>query len=284
MKKSFYSLLVASAMVLVGFSSCEKPTGSLTGYVIDSQTGYGLVNAKVSLTTDLSVTNGDDAEKSSVTGVDGSYMIDGIKLGTYRLIIEANGFFARIENDIVIQEGENFAPQEIIVEAPEGTAFRVVLIWGENPYDLDSHLTGPDGYDGRFHVYYSNDYNDDNSVDLDVDDTYSYGPETITIYSFLNGTYRYSVHNYSDQSISGGNGIYNSPARVEIYNAAGLVQSFNAPVCSVSANTWRVFEIVSVGGTATINPINEYVTADGSYDMDTFKGSGVKKPMSIDSF
>ena len=53
---------------------------------------------------------------------------------------------------------------------------------------------------------------------------------------------------------------------------------FNAPACSVSSNTWRVFEIVVSGTSATINPINEYVTADYSDDTDTFK-SAENKPL-----
>jgi hypothetical protein len=286
MKKSIYSLLLAGMVLLVCFSSCkkEKIVGSLSGYIIDSQTGYGLANAKVSLTDDMTVTNGDNAKASAMTGLDGSYLIDKVEVGTYRMIVEANGYFPRIISDVQIVEGENSAPQQIIVAAPASGSFRIVLIWGEEPWDLDSHLTGPTADAGRFHVYFGNSYSDDETVDLDVDDVTSYGPETITIHSFLDGVYRYSVHNYSDQSSSGGYGIYGSPARVEVYDADGLVQGFDAPTCSVSANTWRVFEIVSSGSSVTVNAINEYVTAEASYDTETFKNSATKHPMSIVGF
>lgn len=227
----------------------------------------------------MTVTNGDNADKSTTTGVDGSYNIDKIKLGNYRLIIEAEGFFTRIVSDIIIDEGENFVDQQIIVQTPEGGSFRIVLIWGENPNDLDSHLTGPNGDGSRFHVYFYNKYNVDNSVNLGVDDTYSYGPETVTILGFKEGTYRYSIYNYSDQTSTGGTAIYSSPARVEVYDASGIIESFDAPVCSISANTWRVFEIVVSGNSSTINPINEYVTADYSSDTDIFKSTGVKPAM-----
>jgi hypothetical protein len=269
---------------MMSLSSCFKEVGSLSGYVIDSQTGYGLDNVKVSITKDMTLTTGDDANKTTTTTADGSYYLDNIVVGTYRLIIEADGYFSRIVSDIEIIEGTNTAEQQIIVETPESGSFRIILIWGESPYDLDSHLTGPDGSGGRFHVYFGNDYNENQTVDLDVDDTYSYGPETITIYSFLTGTYRYSVHNYSDQSSAGGAGIYNSPARVEVYDVTGLLESFNAPACSLSANTWRVFEIVASGSSTTINPINEYVTADYSSDTETFKEAGSKPAMEITGF
>lgn len=288
MKKKMYSIMFTGLMMLVLFGSCkkeeEKIVGSLSGYIIDSQTGSGMANVKVSLTDDMTVTSGDHAKYSTLSTLDGSYLLYEVEVGTYRMIVESNGYFTRIVSDVEIIEGTNYAQQQIIVEAPESGSFRIVLTWGEEPYDLDSHLTGPSSTGDRFHVYYANEYNADETVDLDVDDVYSYGPETITILDFLNGVYRYSVHNYSDQSETGGVGIYSSPARVEVYDATGLLDVFNAPACSVSSNTWRVFEIVVSGTSATINPINEYVTADYSDDTDTFKSAGNKPLVGIMGF
>ncbi len=284
MKRNIYSILLAGLVLLVSLSSCKRElTGSLTGTIIDSQTGYGMSNVKISLTDDMTVTSGDDAEYSTFTLSDGTFLISDVKVGTYRMIVETNGYFPRIVSDIVISEGENYAPQQTIVEAPESGSFRVILIWGESPYDLDSHLTGPDGLGSRFHVYYSTDYNTDYSVDLDVDDTYSYGPETITIHSFKNGIYTYSVHNYSDQTETGGQGIFSSPAIVEIYDASGLVESFIAPAFSGIGNTWRVFNINVSGSSVAIEPVNTYVVAASSGDMEVFK-STQKPSMDITGF
>jgi hypothetical protein len=100
---------------------------------------------------------------------------------------------------------------------------RITLNWGENPRDLDSHLTGPtsasngDASDttNRFHVYYSNTVAD--VAALDVDDTSSYGPETITIsppsgaLTLRPGLYRYSVHHYT-----GSNTLSTSDASVSL--------------------------------------------------------------------
>lgn len=280
--------MLAGLVLLVCFGSCkkeeEKIVGSLSGYIIDSQTGYGMSNVKVSLTEDITATDGDNAKAFALTGVDGSYIIDEIEVGTYRMIIETSGYFTRIISNVQIVEGENYAPQQTIVAAPESGSFRIVLLWGVTPYDLDSHLTGPASDDSRFHVFYGDDYNDDGTVDLDVDDLVSYGPETITIHSFLDGVYRYSVHNYSDQSVTGGAGIYSSPARIEVYDVTGLQEAFDAPVCSVSSNTWRVFEMVASGSSITIYPINEYVTADFSSDIDAFKNAGVKPLVNMTGF
>lgn len=51
---------------------------------------------------------------------------------------------------------------------------RVVLSWGEKPFDLDSHLIFPGG-----HIYF--DSKEGTDANLDVDDTDSYGSETVTI-------------------------------------------------------------------------------------------------------
>ncbi|MBA4382487.1 MAG: hypothetical protein C0406_07975, partial [Sideroxydans sp.] len=54
---------------------------------------------------------------------------------------------------------------------------RIVLNWGELPSDLDSHLIFPSN-----HIYFNSKTGSTSSdAKLDVDDTTSYGPETITI-------------------------------------------------------------------------------------------------------
>ncbi|TPW17201.1 MAG: hypothetical protein FD130_750 [Halothiobacillaceae bacterium] len=80
---------------------------------------------------------------------------------------------------------------------------KIKLTWGENPDDLDSHLTGPvEGSATRFHVYFGSKGSQAAApyAELDVDDTSSFGPEIITINRFTPGLYRYSVHHYSGSS------------------------------------------------------------------------------------
>lgn len=257
-------------------------SATISGTIINSQTGYGLSGAKVSFTVDQSATTGENAELQVTTDYNGDYYIDYAPTGTFTCIVEIEGYFIRKTENVVISEGYNTVAEQTIVEEPEEGTVRIVLTWGANPYDLDSHFTGPESNGERFHVYYSNKTDVDNYVNLDVDDTNSYGPETITINSFYSGIYRYSVHNYSDQSTAGGSGIAESPARVEIYDYSGLIDSYTAPVFSGSGNTWRVFEIYVSGTQANINPINSYVQATGSGDVNVFKSSSVKKPINFD--
>src|SRR5690606_31228252 len=124
--------------------------------------------------------------------------------------------------------------------APEG-ALRFVLVWGQAPADLDAHLTGPNGTGGRFHVYWVE--RSHGPTRLDVDDTQSYGPETITVFPTAAGTYRYSVHNWSDQGAFGAQGIADSPARVEVHDHVGLVCTFAVPPTLQAGNAWRVVEV-----------------------------------------
>ncbi|MFX7612968.1 carboxypeptidase regulator, partial [Acinetobacter baumannii] len=79
------------------------------------------------------------------------------------------------------------------------------------PDDIDSHMLAPDGS----HVSYSAQgaLLQHPFINLDVDDTTSYGPEVITLSKLMVGDYHYFVHNYSGTSNPG---IYGSPIKVEL--------------------------------------------------------------------
>ncbi|WP_447315671.1 YfaP family protein [Klebsiella michiganensis] len=59
-------------------------------------------------------------------------------------------------------------------------SMRVVLGWGSSPSDLDSHMVYPGN-----HIFFDHKLGDNGN--LDVDDTDSYGPETITLTRRENG-------------------------------------------------------------------------------------------------
>ncbi|MDT8422036.1 MAG: hypothetical protein RQ754_16530, partial [Desulfuromonadales bacterium] len=141
---------------------------------------------------------------------------------------------------------------------------RIVLTWGENPSDLDSHLTGPDAlssgvYDesNRFHVYYASSYGD--VAALDVDDVTSYGPETITITppagssTLRPGLYRYSVYHFSGVS-----NISSSNAAVTVQFGGSSTRNYVPPAgASSSGDVWTVFELVVANdGSITVYDVN----------------------------
>jgi hypothetical protein len=146
--------------------------------------------------------------------------------------------------------------------------FRVILSWGENPVDLDLHLTGPGnnstGFNdeqNRFHLFWAENITD--VAVLDVDDVSSFGPETITVSppSGLNtlrsGVYRYSVHHFD-----GSADLINSNAIVRLILPNGTERSFTPPAGSLSGigDTWTVFEIVvdEETGNLSVLPVNTY--------------------------
>jgi len=100
---------------------------------------------------------------------------------------------------------------------PSGGEIRLVLNWGAEPRDLDSHIKTPliDGVE--YHILYSNkgSYESAPFVRLDIDDTSGYGPETFTISQLFEGKYSYYIYQFSsDATISTSNAtinIYNSP-------------------------------------------------------------------------
>lgn len=136
------------------------------------------------------------------------------------------------------------------IEEEKENQLRIVLTWGDEPDDLDSHLVGPDKYGDRFHVYYAN--KNSNGVSLDVDETDGRGRETIMVRKINSGVYTYAVHNYSDQNDSDSNTMALSGAQVKVYRGTSLLGSFSVP--NAGGTLWTVFSYNS--STQEITPIN----------------------------
>jgi hypothetical protein len=125
---------------------------------------------------------------------------------------------------------------------------RVVLTWGETPADLDSHLA----YSGN-HVFFEKKSGDD--ANLDVDDTTSFGPETITLQRKHFGTsYVYAVHDYTDKDYPGRSSMSESGAKVFVYVGASLVRTYAVPPHK-AGNLWTVFRLSGDGDFEDINTV-----------------------------
>jgi len=140
---------------------------------------------------------------------------------------------------------------------------RIVLNWGAEPLDLDSHLM----FQGN-HIYFSSKTGSD--ALLDVDDTNSYGPETITISRKHDGQrYVYAVHDYSDLNRHGLDHLAKSGARVYVYVGQTLIKTYrvptgydprqmrNAPASAPKGNLWTVFAVTEAGEIQDINTISD---------------------------
>ncbi|NHE58986.1 carboxypeptidase regulatory-like domain-containing protein [Cyclobacterium plantarum] len=265
-----YSVNITVGGNNVDRSDTIRGTALISGQIINSQTGQGLSGAEVTFSADGDTTRM-EADLVVTTDELGYYIIDGAPVGVFIQVVRNEGFYPQVQENVAITEGENELNPVTAVEGVAEGALRIVLTWGVSPGDLDSHLTGPSS-NGRFHCYFSS-KNPVSEVNLDVDDVTSFGPETITISEFTTGTYRYSVHNYSNWSESGSEGIASSPARVEVYGSNGLVASFSPPAIT-PGNTWRVFEIAVAGSNIEIVPIDVYVTADSYSNINSFRLAG----------
>lgn len=125
---------------------------------------------------------------------------------------------------------------------------RIVLNWGRYPEDLDSHLLFPGN-----HVYFSNMRGRD--ALLDVDDTTSYGPETITIERKHDGSrYVYAVHNFSDRARMNSNRLSESNAKVFVYVGQTLIKTYYVPRNQVG-NLWTVFAVTESGDIEDFNTL-----------------------------
>lgn len=126
---------------------------------------------------------------------------------------------------------------------------RVVLSWGHTPPDLDSHTVYPGN-----HIYFRNQQGND--ANLDVDDTDSYGPETITLQKKHFGeTYVYAVHDFSNRASQLSHALSASQAKVFVYIGQSLVRTYYVPT-NQPGNLWTVFRVNGSGELQDINRVS----------------------------
>ena len=221
--------------------------GSLQVTVLDAVTGDIIEGATVTL-------NGFTA----ITDELGIATIENTPTGTFTLTVSKTGYIT-YQQQITLEVGPNCINVVLSPQMVSGQT-RIVLTWGETPPDLDSHLTGPLAGGERFHVYYVNQNPAGAGANLDVDDTTSYGPETITITEQRSGTYKYYVHDFTNQDNPENTALAQSGARVDVYREEGLIASYQVP--SGTGTIWHVFNMD--GDTGEITPVNTITY--GEYD------------------
>ncbi|KFF09764.1 tetratricopeptide repeat protein [Flavobacterium hydatis] len=188
-----------------------------------------------------------------------------------------NGGFQDDSNTLLIIKKENYS--SLVVKCPCNDltyalspvmknldGMRIVLNWGKYPEDLDSHLS----FKGN-HIYFQ--HKKGNMANLDVDDTDSYGPETITIENKKFGeSYHYFVHDYSNKEDMNSYQLSASGAKVFVYVGQSLVKTYYIPK-NKKGNVWNLFKINENGEIIDINTIisktEQEVGIDDSYNGDT---------------
>ena len=210
----------------------------ITGRILDATTGYPVNGVTMKFYAGYDNTEGDAVK--TVYSTDGTYDVT-LPADVYTIIITADGYNdAKYINTIVSPNGEPVHYDFTInpINTSSDYALRAILTWGEYPTDEDSHLVAYDESTQTiiWHLYYDNMTSPDGSAQLDVDDTDSYGPETVTVTSIDNDyTYKYFVNNYS-----GDGNLKDSNAQVVVYYK-GQQYTFHIP--NEDGNVWKVFEI-----------------------------------------
>lgn len=232
--------------------------GLATGIIKDALTGQLVHDIKMTLRPGWNNTLGEGIKTIETT--EGEYSAI-LPLGNYTMEMEKEGYYPKSFN-IYVRSGEsgNQNSSMVPLDAQFDSKLRIVMTWGEEPQDLDSHLYGPMADQNQnFHVSYRNRTHyegDELYVDLDLDDVSSYGPETITIHKTNDtGIYRYYVHNYSYGLDSENTSMSTSGAQVEIYQEDGTYHQFSIPVNQIGVY-WHVFDYDAK--TKRVIPVNGF--------------------------
>lgn len=230
----------------------QPSSGTVEGSVVSAVTGGPLGGAQVCRT--------DTPNLCATSGGDGRYTLSNVPVGAQRVRATLNGYIP-LEQSVQVEGGrtvtQNFALSPIL---PPGE-MRIVLTWGEDPSDLDSHLWLPSAT--PYHVFWVDQGRCDAfpNACLDVDDVSSFGPETTTLRQRSHGNYVYAIYQYTTDGA-----LTASGARVQVYNSNGLVAEYAVPTVG-DGRWWHVFDLDGATGNLTLrNTISN--TSPGPYDPD----------------
>ncbi len=234
--------------------------GNITGNIRNALDGSGVSGLNINIRDGINTRTG-SIVRTATTGNNGNYDVFELEAGNYTGEISGSGYQINYFTILVLGGRTNEGQNGVVNPLLAGGEMRIVLSWGANPSDLDSHLTGPtsDNSSDRFHVYFGQARS--TNINLDRDDVSSYGPETTTIQQQVEGLYRYSIHDYSNGGSSSSSAMANSSANVKVYNGNGLVAEFNVP--NQAGTLWTVFEMRG----NQITPINRmnYESSDTAF-------------------
>ncbi|MBR6697038.1 MAG: S8 family serine peptidase [Lachnospiraceae bacterium] len=267
-KEEVYDVVIetgtSSYNALLEMVASEEGTfGIAQGKLFNAFNANGIGNATLSFRRGTNAKTG-DIVFTTTTNEDGTYEAE-LSPGVYTVYAEAENYQSDYFSIVVIGREYTTEQNGSLTPILQEGEMRIVLTWGQTPLDVDAHLVGPGMSGGTFHVYYSDQnyyYNSELVANLDVDDRYSYGPETTTVYNMLSeGTYTFYVHDYSNRKAEFSEEMALSGVVVKLYlPGQGAPKTFNMP--SMDGISWRVFSIVDgelvVHNDVTYTPTGDY--------------------------
>jgi hypothetical protein len=273
--------------------ACTAPPqqqGTLSGTVTD-QLGQPLAGVDVSLSQQGSTI------ASTTTDSNGQYSLNAPAGSGYTAAFSKSGYITATFNNVSIAANATTTLNASLSPVLAAGQVRIILTWGPNPSDLDSHLTGPiSGSSLRFHIYYADSCFpegtctfDDNGNNIPGPDTLALldhdttdhsatnpvlSPETTTIVQQIDGTYIFYVHDYSNGGDPTSTALSNSGATVQVYLGNSLAATYNVPT-NQAGTVWTVFEL---NGT-TLGQVNT-ISGDESVIQSARNSSSLKKKAS----
>ncbi len=239
-------------------------SGTISGNITDAVTGDNVSSVDLKAYKVGTYTN------STTTNNDGEYSFSNMSPGWYDMHTSHNDY---IDENFWAYSCGNQADQDNSISTTLGTdVMRITLKWPKtNPVtavDLDSNLYSPDGAGGWDRIWWNakNKTYGSDTVKLDKDDDEDSAPpgdETITISKVRSGTYKFSVHNYTDDAYNTDakkTNFKNSKAKVKVYyNDGGTCctkKKFYVP--NDNGTLWNVFTFnKDTGFTASDNMTND---------------------------
>ena len=230
--------------------------GSASGTVTDAVTGALVPGMTLRIYKGLYIgveEPAGDPVQTLMTDTEGNYAALALDAGIYTVFV--------IDNRMGLAAGERYLvssfPIKIlgnktignqngtVSKSLSGTQLRIVLTWGSAPKDLDSHMYINTASGSTAHTYYySKTFQQygETIVNLDRDTRESFGPETTTIYTPVEGTYTFYVHDFSNRSEGATDTALSlSGAVVTVYSGTSALplQVYSVPVGY--GTTWKVF-------------------------------------------
>jgi hypothetical protein len=218
---------------------CKPITYTIKGMIKNARTGAGLEGARVQVMS---------SGQSILSNV-GFFTVEGIKAGELELKYSMDDFISTTKKLNIVGDVNSGGLADMVM-SPDMSSdqWRAVVKWGEYPADLDSYLKW-----GTTEVAWYNDYASTHIAGrLEVDDTDSWGPETIHISrvgdcdggSFMCDV-KYMINDYDETEEL----FEKSDAEVTLFNGDMVAGSWKIRECPEAISEdkywWHVFTIDS---------------------------------------